>query len=73
MADHRVVSEITGSVWKVLVKAGDTVKEGDPLLVIESMKMEIELLAPADGVVKSVTVAEGDPIAEGDVPVTIAG
>ncbi len=73
MAEHKVASEITGTVWKVLVKEGDAVKEGDPVIVIESMKMEIEITAPADGTVKAVSVAQGDAIAEGDIPVVIAG
>jgi acetyl-CoA carboxylase biotin carboxyl carrier protein len=66
-----VRSEITGMVWKVVVKAGDRVAEDDVLLVLESMKMEIPLLAPRGGVVREILVAEGEPIAEGDVAVIL--
>jgi acetyl-CoA carboxylase biotin carboxyl carrier protein len=71
MADLRVKSEIAGSVWKIEVAVGDSVGEEDPLLILESMKMEIPLLAPRAGIVKEILVAEGDPIAEGDVAVII--
>ena len=45
--------------------------EDDPLLILESMKMEIPLLAPRAGVVREILVAEGEPIAEGDVAVIL--
>ena len=72
MAELRVRSEIAGSVWKIEVAVGDTVGEDDPLLILESMKMEIPLLAPRAGVVKEILVAEGEPIAEGVVAVILA-
>jgi biotin carboxyl carrier protein len=71
MADLRVRSEIAGSVWKIEVAVGDNVGEEDPLIILESMKMEIPLLAPRAGVVKEILVAEGDPIDEGDVAVVL--
>lgn len=71
MAELRVKSEIAGSVWKIEVAIGDRVAEDDPLIVIESMKMEIPLLAPRSGVVKEILVAEGDRLAEGDVTVIL--
>jgi biotin carboxyl carrier protein len=71
MAETRVRSEIAGSVWKSEVAIGDTVAEDDPLIVLESMKMEIPLLAPRGGVVREILVAEGEPIAEGDVAVIL--
>jgi len=71
MADLRVKSEIAGSVWKIEVAIGDSVGEEDTLIVLESMKLEIPLLAPRAGVVKEILVAEGDPIAEGDVAVVL--
>ena len=71
MADLRVRSEIAGSVWKIEVTIGDSVVEDDPLVILESMKMEIPLLAPRSGVVKEILVAEGEPIAEGDVAVVL--
>ena len=71
MAEFRVRSEIAGSVWKIEVAVGDRVAEDDPLLILESMKMEIPLLAPRAGVVKEILVAEGEPIAEGVVAVIL--
>ena len=71
MADLRVKSEIAGSVWKIEVAVGDSVGEEDPLIILESMKMEIPLLAPRAGIVRRILVAEGEPIAEGDAAVIL--
>ncbi len=71
MSMINVRSEITGSVWKILVKPGDSVAEDDSLMILESMKMEIPVIAPEDGVVMAIRVAEGDAIAEGDVAVVL--
>ena len=62
-----VRAEMTANVWKVLVKAGDTVADGDTLVVLESMKMEIPVIAEEDGTITEVKVAEGDTINEDDV------
>jgi acetyl-CoA carboxylase biotin carboxyl carrier protein len=71
MAELRVRSEIAGSVWKIEVAVGDSVAEDDPLIVLESMKMEIPLLSPRAGVVRQILVAEGEPIGEGDIAVIL--
>jgi len=71
MAELRVKSEIAGSVWKIEVAVGDTVSEEDTLIVLESMKMEIPLLAPRAGTVIEILVAEGEAIAEGEVAVVL--
>ena len=71
MPDIEVHSQISGSIWKVLVGIGDAVAEDDPLVIIESMKMEIPLLAPERGTVKEVRVTEGQAVAEGDVIVIL--
>ena len=71
MAELKVRSEIAGSVWKIEVAVGDSVEEDDPLVIIESMKMEIPLLAPQAGIVKEILVKEGEPVAEGDVAVIL--
>ncbi|MBV9017175.1 MAG: biotin/lipoyl-binding carrier protein [Alphaproteobacteria bacterium] len=71
MAEHRVRSEIAGSVWKIEVAVGDEVGEDDPLIILESMKMEIPLLSPRAGIVREILVAEGDPIGEGEVAVIL--
>ncbi|MFA7265685.1 MAG: biotin/lipoyl-binding carrier protein [Candidatus Nanopelagicales bacterium] len=65
MAEVR--AEMTANVWKVLVKAGDTVADGDTLVILESMKMEIPVIAEEDGTITEVKVAEGDTINEDDV------
>ena len=69
MAEIR--AEMVANVWKVLVKAGDTVADGDTLVILESMKMEIPVLAESDGTVVTLAVAEGDNINEDDLIATI--
>ena len=64
---HKVRSEITGSVWKVEVAVGQSVSEGDALVIVESMKMEIPISAPAAGVVRDILIAEGEPVADDQV------
>ena len=64
---HKVRSEITGSVWKVEVVVGQAVVEGDTLVIVESMKMEIPISAPTSGVVTEIFVAEGEPVADDQV------
>ena len=60
-------AEMVANVWKVVVAEGDTVADGDTLVILESMKMEIPVLAEGDGVVSSMGVSEGDVVQEGDV------
>ena len=67
MARQKVESEVTGNVWKVEVEAGARVEEGDVLLILESMKMEIPVEAPAAGTVAEVLVAVEDSVAEDQV------
>ncbi len=71
MTDTKVLSEIAGSVWKVLVKVGDTVEADAPIAVLESMKMEIPVLAPDAGLVTELHVTEGTAVAEGDPIATL--
>ncbi len=71
MAEIRVRSEIAGAVWKIEVRVGDAVEADDALIILESMKMEIPLVAPQAGIVKQILVAEGEVIAEGEVAVIL--
>lgn len=64
-------SEVSGSVWKIEVTAGQSVAEGDVLILIESMKMEIPVVAEAAGTVASILVAESDAIVEGQAVVIL--
>lgn len=61
----KVLSEVSGSVWKVEVAVGQVVAAGDTLLIVESMKMEIPVEAPVGGTVTEVLVAEGEAVADG--------
>ena len=60
-----VQAHITGTVWKIEVKVGDAVEEGQTVAILESMKMEMPVEAPAKGTVKSIAVAEGQAVEEG--------
>ena len=71
MADITVRSEIAGSVWKIEVAVGDAVSEDDPLVILESMKMEIPVEADAAGTIAEIKVKEGDPVTEGAVIATL--
>jgi len=62
-----VEAQITGSVWKIEKAAGDEVREGDVLMILESMKMEIPVEAPVSGRLSEIRVAEGQSIDEGAV------
>lgn len=67
MARHEVESEVAGNVWKVEAAAGDQVREGDVLLILESMKMEIPVESPVDGQVTEIRVAPEDQVEEEQV------
>ena len=61
---------VTGVVWKVIAEPGAKVAAGDPVVIMESMKMEIPVEAPADGTITEVLVAEGAPARQDD-PVAV--
>ena len=67
MALVEVKTEITGNVWKIVVKIGDKVEEDAPILILESMKMEIPVSAPEAGRVQAILVEEGQVVSEGSV------
>ena len=66
MADE-VRAEMVANVWKIVVAIGDSVSDGDTLVILESMKMEIPVLAEVDGVVSALGVEEGQVVQEGDL------
>jgi acetyl-CoA carboxylase biotin carboxyl carrier protein len=66
-----VQAHITGTIWKIEVKPGDSVEEGQTLVIIESMKMEMPIESPARGTIESIAVAEGQPVDEGAILLTI--
>jgi pyruvate carboxylase subunit B len=57
-------SETPGNVWKILVNPGDSVKEGDKIMILEAMKMEIDIVAPKDGKVATINVKVNDAVAD---------
>ena len=71
MAKQDVESEVTGNVWKVLKEAGDSVAEGEVIMILESMKMEIPVEAPSDGTVVSILAELGDQVEEDQVVAVI--
>jgi biotin carboxyl carrier protein len=60
-------AEMVANVWKVVAATGDRVDDGDTLVILESMKMEIPVLAESSGVVAEIAVNEGDVVQEGDL------
>jgi acetyl-CoA carboxylase biotin carboxyl carrier protein len=66
-----ICAHITGTVWKIEVAPGQKVAEGDIVLILESMKMEMPLEAPASGTVSVIKVKEGEPVQEGAVVMTL--
>jgi len=60
-------AEMVANVWKVVAAEGDSVVDGDTLVILESMKMEIPVLAESEGRITQLAVSEGDVIQEGDL------
>jgi acetyl-CoA carboxylase biotin carboxyl carrier protein len=73
VARTEVRSEITGKVWKIEASVGDRLAEDDPILILESMKMEIPVGAPSEGTVTEILVAAEDVVNEGDVVAIMEG
>lgn len=66
-----VSASVPGKVFKVEANVGQTVKSGDPIIILEAMKMEIPVVAPEDGTVASIDVSVGDAVESGDVLATL--
>jgi len=67
MAECEAKSEVTGSVWKIVTAVGQRVEAGDTIMIIESMKMEIPVVAEESGTIKTFLVKEETPVTEGQV------
>jgi acetyl-CoA carboxylase biotin carboxyl carrier protein len=70
-APTEVRTELTANVWQVHVEIGQTIAEGDVLVILESMKMEIPVESPRGGVVREVRVKPDDVVQDGDVLVVL--
>ncbi|MDR1135880.1 MAG: biotin/lipoyl-binding protein [Clostridiales Family XIII bacterium] len=66
-----VDSPMPGKIISVSVTPGQTIEDGEPLLILEAMKMENEIYSPTDGVIESVRVSKGDSVNSGDILITI--
>ncbi|WP_339227884.1 acetyl-CoA carboxylase biotin carboxyl carrier protein subunit [Oceanobacillus sp. FSL K6-2867] len=64
---EEVKASMAGSVWKIVVGVGDQVEEGQDIVILESMKMEIPVTAESSGIVKELKVAEGDFVNDDDI------
>ena len=64
---EEIVSDLVANVWKIEVKENDEVAAGDTLVILESMKMEIPVLAESAGTLRELSVSEGQVVQEGDV------
>jgi acetyl-CoA carboxylase biotin carboxyl carrier protein len=62
-----VTAHITGTIFKIEIEVGAEVTAGEEIIILESMKMEIPIEAPVDGIVKAIPVEEGQAVEEGEV------
>ena len=67
----QINSQMPGNVWKIVANTGDELKEGDVIMILEAMKMEIEITAPKDGVLKSIDVSQNQVVKEGQLLATM--
>lgn len=66
-SDMTVTSPLSGTVFKILVKVGDTVETGQDLIILEAMKMETNVVAAGPGTIQNIHVAEGDAVSQGQL------
>ncbi len=66
-----IEAHITGTVWKIEVAVGDEIEDGDTVVILESMKMEMPVESEDDGVVKEIRCSEGQSVTEGDVLIVL--
>jgi acetyl-CoA carboxylase biotin carboxyl carrier protein len=67
MISMEVLATMSGSVWKIVKAVGDNVEMDEDIMILESMKMEIPIMAEDEGTIKEIKVAEGDFVNEGDI------
>lgn len=67
MATIQIKAEVSGSVWKIITAVGEAIEPGGTLMILESMKMEIPVIAEDGGTVQKFTVAESEAVNEGQV------
>ncbi|MEW6267216.1 MAG: acetyl-CoA carboxylase biotin carboxyl carrier protein subunit [Thermodesulfobacteriota bacterium] len=67
-----ITAPMSGKMWKILVKVGDTVGEDDEVAVLEAMKMEIPVVSPASGTIKEIKVKEGEAV-EAEAVIMVLG
>jgi biotin carboxyl carrier protein len=71
MAELKVEADLAGAVWKLTATPGETLAEGDPILILESMKMEIPVESPCAARLLSLHVTEGEVVREGQLLATL--
>ena len=67
MADIEAKTDVTGAVWKIVTEVGQKLEAGDTIMIIESMKMEIPVIAEDGGTLKEIRVEEGETVSEGQI------
>jgi acetyl-CoA carboxylase biotin carboxyl carrier protein len=67
MADIEAKTDVTGAVWKIVTEVGQKLEAGDTIMIIESMKMEIPVIAEDGGTIRKFLVEESTPVTEGQV------
>jgi acetyl-CoA carboxylase biotin carboxyl carrier protein len=73
MADIEAKTDVTGAVWKIVTEVGQKLEAGDTIMIIESMKMEIPVIAEDGGTIKKFLVEESTPVTEGQVVALLTG
>jgi acetyl-CoA carboxylase biotin carboxyl carrier protein len=73
MSKIEVKADVTGSVWKIVADVGKRLREGDTIMILESMKMEIPVLAEEAGTLLELSVSEGVAVSEGQVVAILEG
>ena len=66
-----ITAPMSGKMWKIVVKVGDSVSEDDEVAILEAMKMEIPVVSPKDGTIKEILVSEGDAVEAESVIMTL--